>query len=116
MNIKKKLRQASQHEAFLKKCQSLAPKRKEWAKKCIEFKKITLSNSSTQEEQGAANFEIVQLMKLREKTSKFSMVRYYNRCKVSARRTKGLRLGGTISRHVLRQYASLGFVVGIKKV
>lgn len=58
--------------------------------------------------------EVFKTMKLLDKTSNASYIRYRNRCKITGR-PRGYRGGLGLSRGALRYYASFGMVAGVKK-
>ena len=107
--IKKHLRQASKNEAFKVKSESVASKRANWAKKILEFKK-QLTTETESASRNSINNEIVVLMKLIDKTAKFSTTRFRKICRISSR-SRGVRLG--LSRHIVRKYAAMGYVMGV---
>ena len=58
--------------------------------------------------------EKFKAMKVLDKTSRSSYIRYRNRCAISGR-PRGYRGGVGLSRQALRHYASFGLIVGVKK-
>lgn len=59
--------------------------------------------------------EKVRLMKILDKTHRYSFIRYRNRCKITGR-PRGYRGGIGLCRGALRHYASFGLIVGVKKI
>ncbi len=57
----------------------------------------------------------IQLMKVLDKTHRYSFIRYRNRCKITGR-PRGYRGGVGLCRGALRHYASFGLIVGVKKI
>lgn len=58
--------------------------------------------------------EKFKLMKVLDKTSHSSYIRYRNRCGITGR-PRGYRGGVGLSRGALRYYASFGLIAGVKK-
>lgn len=58
--------------------------------------------------------EKFKLMKVLDKTSHSSYIRYRNRCGITGR-PRGYRGGVGLSRGALRFYASFGLIAGVKK-
>ena len=58
--------------------------------------------------------EKIRLMKILDKTRRFSAIRYRNRCKITGR-PRGYRGGVGLCRGALRHYASFGLIAGLKK-
>lgn len=57
----------------------------------------------------------IQLIKVLDRTHRYSFIRYRNRCKITGR-PRGYRGGVGLCRGALRHYASFGLIVGVKKI
>ena len=77
----------------------------------INFRKEMASKLKTEK---SSIDEVFSIMKILDKTSSASYIRYRNRCGITGR-PRGYRGGVGLSRGALRHYASFGLIAGVKK-
>ena len=61
-----------------------------------------------------SNLQKFKIMKILDKTSKGSVVKYRNRCAITGR-PRAYSGSTGLCRNIFRQYASFGMIIGVKK-